>query len=139
MSGSLRRSSGGSAAGTSPKRARRGPRGAAEASTPTPKAEASSPTPKASRPATAEGRVRVMAAISCPPPPPEATELELPRTAVSLNTLYKAMAGDGSGSLVCERGRWVCDPESDAVRVVPIVAKDQYEDAAQRVAAPPVA
>jgi len=68
-----------------------------------------------------------MPAIACPAPEMEATELEAPRTAVGLNTLYMAMASEETGTVTCERGRWLCDPESDATRIVQLTAKNQYE------------
>jgi hypothetical protein len=105
-------------AGASPKRARRPTSGGQSAAT---------PPSKAFRPATRAGCVRLSAAIACPAPEAEATELELPRNAVGLNTLYTAMAADEQVTLACERGRWICDPESGATRVVAITAKDQYE------------
>mmetsp|Transcript_38780 Transcript_38780/g.89367 ORF Transcript_38780/g.89367 Transcript_38780/m.89367 type:complete len:307 (+) Transcript_38780:134-1054(+) len=108
----------GAGAGSTPKRRRKAPTAGGAPAT---------PASKAARPATAAGLVRVMPAIACPAPEMEATELEAPRTAVGLNMLYMAMAREETGTVTCERGRWLCDPESDATRIVQLTAKNQYE------------
>ena len=61
------------------------------------------------------------------PEPPSSGVITFPRTAVGLNTYYKAISRDFPEAVRETRGHWECNSQHTATRLTSIVGKDQYE------------